>query len=78
MAFDSFRVYRVPNTWQDEEAEHLARMLDAVARSREVLKCRLPDTFVGRKSQEPFPKEGDLADFGSTDDSPPDIARHLA
>ena len=39
MAFDSFRVYRVPNTWQDEEAEHLARMLDAVARSREVLKC---------------------------------------
>jgi hypothetical protein len=59
MAHDRFRFYRVSNTLNDIASEHLRQMRDAIARSREILKGALPDTFLGRKSQEPFPKEGE-------------------
>ena len=60
-----FRVYRVSNTLKDLASEHLRQMHDAIARSREMLRGALPDTFVGRKSQEPFPKEDEgLTSFG--------------
>jgi hypothetical protein len=57
MAYDPFRVYRVSNTLRDIASEHLRQMRDEIARSRELLKGPLPDTFLGRKTQEPFPKE---------------------
>ena len=34
-----------------------ARMRELVAKSIEALKLPMPDTFLGRKTQEPFPKE---------------------
>jgi hypothetical protein len=34
-----------------------AFMRDIVARSREILKQAVPDTFLGRKTFEPFPRE---------------------
>ena len=57
MAYNPFRIYRIPNTLKDKEAEHLRQTRDAVARCIDILKAPLPDTFVGRKSQDPFPKE---------------------
>jgi hypothetical protein len=57
MAHDSFRFYRVSNTLNDIASVHLKQMRDSIARSREILKGVLPDTFLGRKTQEPFPKE---------------------
>ena len=57
MAYNPFRIYRIPNTLKDKEAEHLRQTRDAVARCIDILKAPLPDTFAGRKSQEPFPKE---------------------
>jgi hypothetical protein len=52
-----FRVYRVSNALKELASEHLRQMHDAIARSRELLRGVLPDTFLGRKSQEPFPDE---------------------
>jgi len=41
-----------------------------IAEAVEVLKrCPKPDTFIGRKTQEPFPREAETA---------PDIARRLS
>jgi len=57
VAYDPFRLYRVSNTLRDVTSEHLRQMHEAIARSREILKGALPDTFLGRKSQEPFLKE---------------------
>ena len=53
------RVYRPSNTSKELETQHLALMQEALARSREVLKSPPPDTFAGRKTQEPFPGEKD-------------------
>ena len=55
MAHDSFRFYRVSNTLRDIASEHLRQMRDEIARSRELLRGALPDTFLGRKSQGHFP-----------------------
>jgi hypothetical protein len=57
MAYNPFRIYRIPNTLKDKEAEHLRQTRDAVARCIDILKVPLPDTFAGRKSQEAFSKE---------------------
>ena len=57
MAYNPFRIYRIPNTLKDKEAEHLRQTRDAVARCIDILKAPSPNTFAGRKSQEPFPKE---------------------
>ena len=49
-------VHRLSNRFKDFEAEHLKLMLEAIANGRELLKLMRPDTFAGRKTQEPFPK----------------------
>ncbi|MGY3234433.1 hypothetical protein ACVWZ4_005044 [Bradyrhizobium sp. USDA 4472] len=40
-----------------EIAEQNARIRELIAQACEVLKLPKPDTFLGRKTQEPFPKE---------------------
>jgi hypothetical protein len=45
MAYNPFRIYRIPNTLKDKEAEHLRQTRDAVARCIDILKAPLPDTF---------------------------------
>ena len=57
MAFNRFRLHRISNTLKDIDAQHLKWMHEAITKSRELLKSALPDTFAGRKTQEPFPKE---------------------
>ena len=47
-------VYR-PLPIDSELAEHTRKLIEE---SRELLKQSAPETFVGRKTQEPFPKEG--------------------
>ena len=37
----------------------LGQMRESIALSREILREPVPDTFLGRKTQEPFPKEGE-------------------
>jgi hypothetical protein len=45
---------------RDLDRDWLRAMRDAVARSLEILRSALPpDTFLGRKTHEPFPKEDD-------------------
>ena len=51
--------HRLSKTLKDVAAEHLELMREAIARGREILKAPLPDTFAGRKTQEPFPEEDD-------------------
>ena len=46
-------VYRPPGT----DAEHAERTREVVRTSRKVLERASPDTFLGRKTQEPFPEE---------------------
>jgi hypothetical protein len=57
MAHNPFHVFRISKSLKKQEAEHLRQVYDAIARGLEILKAPLPDTFVGRKSQDPFPKE---------------------
>lgn len=45
-------VYR-PST----DAEHAKHIREIMKESREVLKQPNPDTFLGRKTQEPFPQK---------------------
>jgi hypothetical protein len=60
MASTSVRIYRVPNTLKDLDAQHRELMREAIAKSRELLKNTPPsDTFAGRKNYEPFPLEDD-------------------
>ena len=60
MARNPFWVCRFPNTFKDLEAKHLAPMREAIVKARELLESLpLPDTFAGRKTQEPFPREDD-------------------
>lgn len=49
-------IYRV-HDYASEIAEHNASMRELAARTAEVLKLPLPDTFLGRNTQEPFPWE---------------------
>ena len=51
------RVYRLPNRFTDVEAEHLKWIREAIANSCELLNSTRPNTFAGRKTQEPFALE---------------------
>ncbi len=62
MVFSPFRLHRISNTLKDVDAQHLRLMHGAITESREILKSPLPDTFAGRKTQEPFPTEDDILD----------------
>jgi hypothetical protein len=62
MALNPFRVYRISNRLKDIDARHLKLVHEAIAKSRDLLKNALPDTFAGRKTQEPFPKKDDILD----------------
>ena len=42
MAYNPFRIYRIPNTLKDKEAEHLRQTRDAVARCIDILKAHCP------------------------------------
>lgn len=54
---DRPRIHRPPKT---EHAEEVGRSLELTARSIEILRQNpKPDTFLGRKTQEAFPKEED-------------------
>jgi hypothetical protein len=53
-------VHRLPNTLKDLIVKHIETVRVAIAKSRDILKKPPPDSFVGRKTQEPFPKEEDL------------------
>jgi len=45
---------------EKQDAEHLRHVREVIARSRELLKKNpAPDTFAGRKTQEPFPQPSD-------------------
>ena len=57
MAHNPFHIFRIPSSLKDQEAQHLRQVYEAIARGLEILKAPLPDTFVGRKSRDPFPKE---------------------
>jgi hypothetical protein len=51
----SFRLFRAN---RDFDVAQLRLMNDVIARSRELLQRHpVPDTFLGRKTQEPFPRE---------------------
>ncbi|MBR0852132.1 hypothetical protein JQ543_30655 [Bradyrhizobium diazoefficiens] len=39
------------------DAENLESLREYVREAAEVLKSAVPDTFLGRKTQEPFPRE---------------------
>jgi len=45
---------RLPTQSDAEHAEEIRKLIEE---SREVLKPPSPDTFLGRKTQDPFPKE---------------------
>ena len=40
-----------------EIERHIARTRELVAESLDALRSGVPDTFLGRKTQEPFPKD---------------------
>lgn len=51
-----FIIHRIPN--REREFEHLLRQMDAATvLARNVLREPISDTFLGRKTQEPFPQE---------------------
>ena len=51
---DRYRVYRPLHEQDDLHAELMREVIDL---SRKVLRQPSPDTFLGRKTQEPFPWE---------------------
>jgi hypothetical protein len=54
----SARIFRVSNTTKELDAMHLENARAAIAESLRMLKDVSPlDTFVGRKTQEPFRTE---------------------
>jgi len=49
----------------EKDAEQQRTIRDVLARSLEILRrAVVPDTFLGRKTQEPFPKEDDTQGRG--------------
>jgi hypothetical protein len=49
----------------EKDAEQQRTISDALARSLEILRSTVvPDTFLGRRTQEPFPKEDDTQGRG--------------
>ncbi|WP_407193468.1 hypothetical protein [Bradyrhizobium sp. STM 3566] len=53
---DRDRIYRPVN---EIDAEHKAQARKAVKDAREALREAVPDTFLGRKTHEPFPMQDD-------------------
>jgi hypothetical protein len=53
------RIYRPIQS----DADHAEQIRKLVRESREALKKASPDTFLGRKTQEPFPKESQTLDI---------------
>ncbi|HXH44342.1 MAG TPA: hypothetical protein VNK51_10925 [Bradyrhizobium sp.] len=54
-----------------EEVDELKRLREIVAETRAILmRFPVPDTFLGRKTQEPFPRESQIArDMNPVDSS---------
>jgi hypothetical protein len=52
-------LYRIFRGHTDFDMMHLELMRELIKKGREVLARPVPDTFAGRKTQEPFPKEDD-------------------
>ena len=44
----------------DAIAKQNAYIRDVISKSLEILRSPVPDAFLGRKTQEPFPKEEEL------------------
>jgi len=42
------------------DKQHIERVRETIKASLEELKLPLPDTFLGRKTQEPFPNEDEI------------------
>ncbi len=59
-----FRIFR---THREADVMHLEQMRNLIAESRALLRHNSPDTFAGRRTQEPFPAE----------DGQPQISRWL-
>jgi hypothetical protein len=56
-----FGIFRTPNNAKEQDAKHLERVREAIERARQALvDYPSPDTFAGRKTQEPFPLERDF------------------
>jgi hypothetical protein len=54
----SILIHRISNRTRDYDAWHLEAVRAAIAHSKDLLKDNgAADTFAGRKTQEPFPKE---------------------
>ncbi|WP_439404877.1 hypothetical protein ACNJX9_25950 [Bradyrhizobium sp. DASA03076] len=49
-------IVRVRDVASDITEQNI-KMREELAKAAEVLKLPIPDTFLGRKTQEPFPKE---------------------
>ena len=53
--------FRIFHTHRDSDLEQIEQTRDLIAHSLGVLRNNpAPDTFAGRKTQEPFPEEEDL------------------
>ena len=52
-----FRVIRSSNTVKGLEEKEIEQARAAISASRRTLENPLPDTFLGRKTREPFPRE---------------------
>ena len=50
---------QIHRTERDEDAKQAEGTREAAKRSLDILKEPAPDTFLGRKTQEPFPREDD-------------------
>ena len=56
-----FGIFRTSNNAEELDAKHLEKVRVAIERARQALvDYPSPDTFVGRKTQEPFPLERDF------------------
>jgi hypothetical protein len=65
-----FRIVRLSNVLKEQDAAHLEGVRNTIAKSRQLLNCIHPiDTFAGRKTQEPFPRED--ADMSAAEGASP-------
>jgi hypothetical protein len=56
-----FGIFRTSNNAEELDAKHLEKVRVAIERARQALvDYPSPDTFAGRKTQEPFPIEKDF------------------
>ncbi len=56
--FQPFKVFRAVKSAKELDAKHVEKIRAAIEQARQtLLDCPSPDTFAGRKTQEPFPRE---------------------